>query len=146
MLVGATHLGIEADNGALASVSVPCLLVQQRWWRGGRQCLGIVGLPRSLAQLWCWQRCNDKPAVGRMVVLAHWSDDESLAGWVRVFARWRNGESAAGRSTVLARWRHNVHSQHGGWGWRLGSLFGRFNGGNGGETMVFWYHHSPPLP
>ena len=51
LLVGATHVGIEADDGALASVSVPCLLVQRRW-RGGRRCLGIVGLSCPLAQRW----------------------------------------------------------------------------------------------
>ena len=71
-----------------------------------------------------------------MVVLAHWSDDELLAGRVRVFTRWCNNESAVGRTTVLARWRDNVHSQHGGWRWRLSPLFGRFDCGNGGETMV----------
>ena len=56
LLVGATHVGIKADDGALASVSVPCLLVQQRRWRGGRRCLGIVGLPCSLAQQWRWRQ------------------------------------------------------------------------------------------
>ena len=79
-------------------------------------------------------------------MLAHWSDNESLAGRVRVFSRWRNNESAAGGTTVLARWRDDVHSQHGGWRWRLGPLFGRLDGDNSGETMVFWYHHSLPTP
>ena len=35
LLVGATHIGVEADNGALASLAVPCLLVRQRRWQGG---------------------------------------------------------------------------------------------------------------
>ena len=45
LLVGTKHVGVEADDGALASLSVPCSLVRQRRWRGGRRCLGIVGRP-----------------------------------------------------------------------------------------------------
>ena len=41
-LVVATQVGGWADGGALASLSVPCLLVRQRRWRGGGRCLGII--------------------------------------------------------------------------------------------------------
>ncbi len=106
------------------------------------------GATMALAAGWgtvadCWR--NDKSAAGWTVVLAHWSNNKFLAGRVMVLARWPNNKPAAGRTMVIACWRDDVHGQHGGWRWRLGPFFGCFDGGNGGDTMVYWYHHWPPL-
>ena len=104
LLVVATQVGGWVDNGALASLSVPCSLVQQQWWRGGRRCLGIIWRP-SLSS------ATMASVAGRTTVPARWRDNESAAGrtWCSLVGattrRWQGGGgcSPAGATTSRRR-------------------------------------------
>ena len=90
LLIVATQVGGWVDDGALASLSVPCSLVRQQWWWGGQRFLGII---------WCPSLSSATMALvaGRTTVPAHWRENESAAGWTwcslagATARRWQSG-------------------------------------------------------